>query len=97
MSFIKKLQNRWSLSSKLKVWLILVVFACTGTTIYLAKPYVLGFFNFEKNLLFDIIYFILIWPIYNIVLLIYGAIFGLFDFFWSFEKRMFNKLFRRKK
>jgi hypothetical protein len=36
---------------------------------------------------------VLILPVYNVLLLFYGAIFGQFRFFWDFEKRFFNRLF----
>ena len=41
----------------------------------------------------SVIYYILILPIYNIFLLLYGFIFGQFRFFWDFEKRFFNRIF----
>jgi len=73
----------------------LLVFALTGTTVLLLKrplfralPEVI-----MSNSWFHVAYFILILPIYNIILLLYGALFGQFDFFWEFEKRMFQKLF----
>ena len=72
--------------------MILVVFACTGTSIALLKPYISGLFGYPDKAIFDILYYLFIFPIYNMVLLIYGTIFGLFDFFWEFEKRIFTKL-----
>ena len=44
-------------------------------------------------------YYWLILPIYNLVLLGYGFVFGQFAFFWEFEKRFFGRivgLFKRK-
>jgi len=43
-----------------------------------------------------ILYWVLILPIYNVVLLIYGFLFGQFKFFWEFEKRMFRRMTGRK-
>jgi len=96
MSFIKRLQDRWQLKYAYQVWLILVVFACTGTTVWLIKPFVLGLFSNSQGIVFSIIYYILIFPVYNLILLLYGALFGLFGFFWSREKKMFNKILKRK-
>lgn len=97
MSFIKKLKDRWKLSHDYQVWLVLVVFACTGFSVMFLKPYVLFFFQNVDRMVFNIAYYILIFPVYNLILLFYGFIFGLFTFFWEFEKRTFNKIFRRKK
>jgi hypothetical protein len=35
---------------------------------------------------------VLILPVYNVILLIYGAIFGQLRFFWEFEKRFFMRI-----
>ena len=93
MSWVEKLQKRWGVNY-LQVFIILFVFALTGTTILLLKKPVVGFFteNGESNALFSIIYYILILPIYNLVLLIYGFIFGQFAFFWEFEKKMLLRI-----
>ncbi|MGB3464183.1 MAG: DUF6787 family protein [Cyclobacteriaceae bacterium] len=96
MGFVQKLKDRWKLSHNYQVWLILLVFACTGTTVMLLKPYVLVFFEDVNRVVFNIAYYILIFPVYNLILLIYGFVFGLFDFFWEFEKKTFNRIFRRK-
>ncbi len=96
--WVGKLQKRWGVSA-FQVFIILLVFACTGFTVMFLKKPIVSFFTEggEKSLLFSIIYYILILPVYNLILLIYGAIFGQFKFFWEFEKRMLNRMFGRKK
>lgn len=95
---LDKLKNRWKVKSIFQVIIILVVFALTGTTIMLLKKPLLNSLFPEGNhpIWFSIIYYILILPVYNIVLLIYGAILGQFNFFWEFEKRFLNRIFKRK-
>ena len=95
-SWIQKLQARWGVSA-MQVVIILIVFACTGFTVmFLKKPIVAFFTGGEQSLVFTIAYYILILPIYNLFLLIYGFIFGQFKFFWEFEKRFFKRMFRIK-
>lgn len=96
-SWINKLQERWGVSAT-QVFLILIVFACTGFTVMFLKKPIVGFFvgDGEKSVLFTVIYYILILPVYNIILLFYGTIFGQFNFFWNFEKRMFSRMFGKK-
>ncbi len=98
MSWINKLQKRWNVTA-FQVFIILVVFACTGFTIMFLKKPIVGFFapDGNKSLLFSILYYILILPVYNIVLLIYGFIFGQFKWFWEFEKRFFARMTGRAK
>lgn len=96
-TWVEKLQKRWDVSAS-QVFIILLVFACTGFTVMFLKKPIVGFFveDGQKNLLFSIIYYILILPVYNIILLIYGFIFGQFTFFWNFEKKMLNRMFGKK-
>ena len=97
MGFIRKLQDRWKLKHTYQVWMVLAVFACTGFSVMFLKPYVLVYFKDVNRTFFNVVYYILIFPVYNVILLFYGFIFGLFSFFWEFEKRTFNKIFKRGK
>lgn len=94
---MQRLSIRWGVSPW-RVVLILSVFACTGFTVLLLKRPIVAYFigDGEQPLLFTIVYYVLILPVYNLFLLIYGALFGQFRFFWEFEKRFFGRLFRRR-
>ncbi|MBX2941491.1 MAG: prolipoprotein diacylglyceryl transferase [Cyclobacteriaceae bacterium] len=99
---MRKLRERWKVESALQVIIILVVFACTGLTVLLIKEPVLRFFGGEGKMPIwaSVLYYVLILPIYNVLLLFYGIIFGQFRFFWSFEKRFFKRvlsIFKRSK
>ena len=95
--WLHRLGKRWGVSPK-RAMLILTVFACTGFTLMFLKRPVVALFteDGEQPLLFTILYYILIFPVYNVLLLIYGALLGQFRFFWDYERRFFNRLFRRK-
>lgn len=95
--WFQRLQKRWNVSAQQAV-LILLAFACTGFTVmFLKKPVVAYFTGGEQNLIFTIIYYILILPVYNLILLVYGFLFGQFKFVWEFEKRFFGRLFGSRK
>ncbi|MEQ9302312.1 MAG: prolipoprotein diacylglyceryl transferase [Marinoscillum sp.] len=98
MGWIDRLQQRWNLKNSLQVVLVLVVFACTGFSVMFLKTPIKSFFleTGESSLLFNICYWILIFPVYNLILLLYGFIFGQFSFFWQFEKRMFRRMTGKK-
>jgi hypothetical protein len=95
---MQRLGQRWGVGP-VRVVLILVVFACTGLTVMFLKRPVVGYFteNGEQPLLFSVLYYILILPFYNLVLLVYGALLGQFRFFWAFEKRFFARITGRGK
>lgn len=96
-SWIEKLRQKWKLDSIRQVVVVLIVFACTGFTVLFIKKPLLYFLAGERGdtVMASVIYYILILPIYNVLLLGYGFIFGQFNFFWGFEKRSFNRIFRR--
>jgi len=98
LKWIAYLENRWQVNTW-RVILILIVFACTGFTVmFLKKPIMnLLFADGEKHWVFTVLYYIFILPLYNLVLLIYGFLFGQFRFFWEFEKRMFSRMRGKKK
>lgn len=96
-NWVSKLEGRWEVKTW-QVGIILLVFACTGFTVLFLKEPLLNIIAppDERTWVFSLCYWILIFPIYNIVLLFYGFVFGQFKFFWSFEKRMFSRMFGNK-
>jgi len=102
MGWIEKLRNRWKLESAWQVLIVLLVFACTGFTILFIKKPLLNWLAGEQGntTLASVLYYIFILPLYNIILLGYGFLFGQFRFFWNFEKRFMERFFtwvKRKK
>jgi hypothetical protein len=101
MNWLEKLKQRWQVTSIGQVVIILIVFACTGFTVMFLKEPVLSLVQAqeERTIWFSVGYYLLILPIYNVVLLFYGALLGQFSFFLAFEKRMLKsmqKVFSRK-
>jgi hypothetical protein len=73
-----------------------VVFAITGSSAaYLSKP-ILSLFGIVKgnvsNWLYYPLYILLIFPVYQVLLVSFGFIFGQFTFFWAFEKKMLKSM-----
>ncbi|WP_333875977.1 DUF6787 family protein [Flavobacterium sp.] len=89
-------KERWNIKSNWQVFVILVVFAVTGSTAaYLSKP-ILALFGIEKgtvsNWIYYPLYIILIFPVYQVLLVSFGFLFGQFTFFWAFEKKMLKSM-----
>jgi hypothetical protein len=99
--WLERLKQRWHLHSVMQVMVVLIVFACTGFTVLFIKKPLLELLAGEesKSTIASVLYYIFILPLYNIILLGYGFLFGQFNFFWEFEKRSARRiasLFRRK-
>lgn len=96
----EKLKKRWNIESNLQLVLILIVFSITGSaSAWVSKPFVewLGLSRDDMpGWLFTVLRLILIFPIYNVLLILIGTIFGQFRFFWNFEKKMFLRFFTKK-
>ena len=96
MKFLENLKKRWEVKSFKDVVVILAVFTCTGfTSLFIKKPLfaLLGIKKLEPQWLNIIVYVISVLIFYNILLLIFGFLFGKFRFFLDFEKRFFGKIF----
>ncbi len=93
---LKKLKERWGIETNWQVVIILIVFAVTGSSAsYIGKP-VLKFFNITIEnfglLAYWTIRIILLFVMYQFMLIFFGWLFGQFSFFWNFEKKMLKRL-----
>lgn len=99
---MEKLKKRWGINSNWQIILIIIVFGLTGSSsVYIAEP-ILAFFGFFRES-FDPEFFwggfsyyslriLLIFPVYQVLLIFFGWLFGQFRFFWSFEKKMLSRI-----
>lgn len=94
--FFKKLENRWIVDQKWEMIRIFIVFAITGsTTAFIGRPLMelAGITKENLNPLLYWILFIIIGLIfYQILLVSLGWLFGQFQFFWEFEKKMLKRM-----
>ena len=92
---IEKLKKRWEINSNWQVIIILIVFTITGSTsVYIAKP-VIEFLGITKELGGFVYWFLrilVIFSLYQILLITYGWLFGQFNFFWNFVKKFLSRL-----
>ena len=94
-SFIERLKVKWGITSTFQVIIILVVFSVYGLlALSLDRP-VLEFFSVYKEVMSPILYWtlriLIIFPIYQVLLLVVGTLFGQFRFFWNFQKKTFGR------
>ena len=92
---MKKLKEKWGITSNFQLFIICVVFAITGSvSAIISGPvidYIFEGLNINKYLKF-ILQLVIIMPIYQVLLLFFGFIFFQFNFFLQFVKK-FMKLF----
>ncbi|MFP2994646.1 DUF6787 family protein [Spongiivirga sp. MCCC 1A20706] len=93
---MEKLKQRWGINSNWQIVIIFIVFAITGSTAAkLAEP-LTSFIGLERETTNGFLYWtvriLLIFPIYQVLLVFFGWLFGQFQFFWGFEKKMLKRL-----
>ncbi|MFL9836059.1 DUF6787 family protein [Flavobacterium sp. ST-75] len=103
---MEKLKKRWGITSNFQLIVIFIVFAITGSTsAYLSKP-VIEWIGISKDAMSAWLYIplrlLIIFPVYQVLLVFFGFISGQFKFFWNFEKKMLRSmglgfLFKNKK
>ena len=89
------LKKRWGIRSNLQLTIIFIVFALTGSTsAWLSRPFCLwlGITKEDIGFWFTAVRLLMIFPIYQILLVFIGTLFGQFQFFWAFEKKMLRSM-----
>lgn len=88
-------KQRWNIQSNAQLTVIIIVFALTGSgSAWLSKPFCLwlGITKDELGFWFTPVRLLLIFPIYQVLLVLIGFLFGQFEFFWKFEKKMLRSM-----
>jgi len=98
---LERLKIKWGIKSDFQLIIIFIVFGITGSaSTKLALP-VLDLIGVHPHYFNDIplgkvVYWILriiiIFPIYQVLLIVVATLFFQFRFFWEFEKKMLKKI-----
>lgn len=93
---LDKLKQRWGITSNFQVVVIFIVFGITGSlSAKLAAP-LTEYIGLQEGELSGWIYWpvriLLIFPIYQVLLVFFGWLFGQYRFFWDFEKKMLKRM-----
>ena len=80
--------------------IVFIVFGISGTvSVFVSNP-ILNYLNYDEYIKSSFLKFILniliIFPVYQIILIFVGTLFGQFNYFWAFQKKFFYKFFKKK-
>ena len=84
----------------MQLFIIFLVFAVSGSlSVIVSEPVVkyIGLEIIDNVVLKTIVRIIIIFPLYQVILLIIGTIFGQFKYFWEFEKKFWKRFIVKKK
>lgn len=89
---MSNLKQRWGIKSNWQMTIIFVVFAITGTTASIVAKPILSWLGITKETLNPILYWtlyiLIILPVYKVLLITIGTIFGQHTFFKNFVFKM---------
>ncbi len=92
---MKKLKEKWGITSNFQLFIICLVFAITGSVSAIISGPVIDYLfeNLDINkFLKFLLQLIIIMPIYQVLLLFFGLIFFQFNFFFKFVKKFMKLL-----
>lgn len=92
---MKKLKQRWGIESNWQLIIIFIVFGITGSTAAKLAAPVTDFIGITNDMGWYVywpIRILIIFPVYQLLLVIFGWIFGQYKFFWNFEKKMLRSM-----
>ena len=93
---MKRLKERWGITSNFQIVIIFIVFAITGSTsAYLSGPltdFIIGVESDLNPFIKIVIRIIVLTPIYQVLLLFFGYIFFQYNFFLKFVKKFLSIL-----
>lgn len=89
---MEKLKERWGINSNWHLTIIFIVFAITGSTAAKFAAPLTELIGVTKEMgawIYWPVRILIIFPVYQVLLVFFGWLFGEFSFFWQFVKRMF--------
>ena len=92
---MKKLKEKWGITSNFQLMIILIVFSVTGSiAVWIAKP-ILDFIGLDKTAVSGWVFWpikiLIVLPIYQVLIVVIGTLFGQYAFFWNFAKKMLGR------
>ena len=92
--------NIFKTDSLKQLIIVFIVFGISGTvSVFVSNP-ILNYLNYDEYIKSSFVKFILniliIFPVYQIILIFFGTLFGQFNYFWAFQKKFFSKFFKKK-
>lgn len=94
-----KFKIKWNITSNWQLAVILIVFSVTGRAALIVRKFVFEWIGItsETSMWLKVpLYILVLVPAYQILLIIIGAIFGQYRFFYEFQKKSIGRFYRRK-
>ena len=97
---VERLKKKWGVEGNLQFLLILFVFSASGSGVLFVRRAVFHWLGFTAQTPMWIkapMWLLIIFPSYQVILLLLGTLCGQHRFFWNFQKRMWGRMFRSRR
>ena len=92
---MNKIRNLFKVETNFQLLKVNIVFAATGTISVYFAGIIINFLGLDPYILGDFFYWtlriMLLVPVYQLLLIVIGSIFGEFKYFWRIEKKMLGR------
>lgn len=96
IALFRNLREKWDVTYRWEMIAIFLVFAITGSASAKFSGPLMELIGMNTDntspWIFWPVRILIIFPIYQVLLVVMGWIFGQFEFFWNFEKKMLSRL-----
>ena len=93
---IEKIKKIFKVKTTFQFFIVMLVFSITGSLALFLSDYLLFIFNLDiqtsGNFSYWLLRVVVLFPVYQILLITVGTLFGEFEYFWRFEKKFLKKL-----
>ena len=93
---LQNLINKFNAKSKVHLFIIFIVFGLSGSfSLWISSPILAALDlkdmlnNYPLYILFRVLIII---PIYQLILIVIATLFGEFEYFWKFEKKILKRI-----
>ena len=93
---MKDLKSKWGITSNFQMFVIFIVFAINGSLSAKISSFLMQKMDITKDnihfVLYYIILFVLVLPLYPFMLIVFGYLFGQSKFFFPFAKNILKQI-----
>ena len=93
-AYFSRLKKKWDIQSNVQFWIVMLVFALTGSSILIVKPPLFDLLGIDGSLhwaLYALLYILIITPVYITLLMLIGSVLGQRRFFSRFLLRYIRR------
>ena len=90
-NLLDRFKKKWGIDRTIDIVLIMTVFSLAGMSVLKVNGYIMNFIGLNESTpiaIKSVVYILIMFPTYQVLLLLFGFCLGQFHFFWEKEKKL---------